>query len=1000
MSDQLPKDSNGPSKPIDIVVVIDSTGSMDHYLMALVRIIPQLQAIRGLTSRIRRIGVLSYKDYYQPPVLSIGQRSVIDPVPVNDEAARLMEPLLTIDDVVEWSGWDEPPDMNKAGDVGRGRILGEWVKGLVAEGGGDYPEAAKTALRKLLDILGDSRSKEETKGDVEEDTLVLWFTDSPPHHRSQRGFNRLLEIAAHHPPNDDTLPKINLKSMNFPTPRGANFPADKCLDWVHLCRAASAAKLRVFTFLPATMPVEDTAFWVMLGTLTRGHTHVIGNKEQATMPKRYEPEPHLSTEGGTFMKILVASTIHLVLEHLALPGISVEDTAVPTNLAATSLRFEDDITKHLPENRTSKPNEWDGKVLRDEDYSSQDFLPREQSRYNALEGRLRPIVETPMVEDSQASSATQPQDLPLAANDEASDVRESVIALLYAVAELDVEALYRVKLFSEMWKSATSWPSFTAQEFLITTFLNRLTKIRNTDIREAIENWAAISSNRESEVYELIHNRDETSNAQPSTGDLLILEEGSVTTLGISQNDLSNLCTSYDHRLLEKIGNLLRYTKISPAGDSTSTKRFIDVGKALPQTVFRLLPHLAFEGMLYSPRTAIILAIVAITAGIPHLERPARGVVEGMAGKWIDARTPENFTTQFISFILSAPCSEEALSSEERALYLNMARYAYLEEQLDIKLQARVPWTPMKTRGIGDRKRVCEGCGIRRSETMMHQVGSYEDGGKAGNDEAMRCGMCVDSDKNPQDWRDLGEIHSCWVECSERWCRAQYVIEDEDGLRIPPRCYYCRKRKPCPWIECTVCANRIVLPKSYRIPPDDTLDSFVCPPCRNEKHTGHKTIVPRLTTLRSILFANAYRVEWLGVQPFREVFRGRTTFMLWELYGNDIFAPAPPLASSPPPSPASTRTMPTRRMQLNGKKLLNAAEIKDELDAGVERRLHVRTVLCPITFEHVPESELTRVCLNDACDFLASLKGLKRWYTGQDDRRRLCPSCRSPHVKR
>ncbi|CAG7846870.1 SubName: Full=Uncharacterized protein {ECO:0000313/EMBL:CCA75332.1} [Serendipita indica DSM 11827] len=191
MSDQLPKDSNGPSKPIDIVVVIDSTGSMDHYLMALVRIIPQLQAIRGLTSRIRRIG-----------------RSVIDPVPVNDEAARLMEPLLTIDDVVEWSGWDEPPDMNKAGDVGRGRILGEWVKGLVAEGGGDYPEAAKTALRKLLDILGDSRSKEETKGDVEEDTLVLWFTDSPPHHRSQRGFNRLLEIAAHHPPNDDTLPKL------------------------------------------------------------------------------------------------------------------------------------------------------------------------------------------------------------------------------------------------------------------------------------------------------------------------------------------------------------------------------------------------------------------------------------------------------------------------------------------------------------------------------------------------------------------------------------------------------------------------------------------------------------------------------------------------------------------------------------------------------------------------------------------------------------------------
>ena len=184
--------------------------------------------------------------------------------------------------------------------------------------------------------------------------------------------------------------------------------------------------------------------------------------------------------------------------------------------------------------------------------------------------------------------------------------------------------------------------------------------------------------------------------------------------------------------------------------------------------------------MLYSPRTAIILAIVSLTARIPHLNQSALAVLQSMTGKWIDARTPENFTTPFIHFILSVPCSQNALSADERTQYLTMARYAYLEEQLDTKVQARVPWTPMKSRGVGDRKRVCEGCNIRRSETMMHQVGASEHPNGGG----MRCGMCVDSDKNPQDWRDLGEPQSCWVECSERWCRAQYVIEDEEGLRV------------------------------------------------------------------------------------------------------------------------------------------------------------------------------------------------------------------------
>ncbi|KAG9025033.1 hypothetical protein FS842_005359 [Serendipita sp. 407] len=394
--------------------------------------------------------------------------------------------------------------------------------------------------------------------------------------------------------------------------------------------------------------------------------------------------------------------------------------------------------------------------------------------------------------------------------------------------------------------------------------------------------------------------------------------------------------------------------------------------------------------------------MIAVTAHIPHLIRPAQAFLETTQGTWLNLRISENFSTPFVTFLLAAPCSSSVLSAQEKETFTNMARYAHLEEQIDTKIQAKTPWTPMKTRGVGDRKRECAGCGIRRSETMMHQVGSYEytRPDKLENGTGMRCGMCVDSDtKKPEDWKDKGEIASCWVECSERWCRAQYVIEDEEGLRIPPRCYYCRKRKPCPWIECTLCANRIILPKSYRNLPGDSLSSFTCPPCLNQKHTGHKSVVHKLTTLRSILFANDYEVGWLGIKPFREVFRGRTTFMLFELYGFDIFTPAPPAGQSPPPSPASDRGK-TKRLLLQGKKLLNPAELKEELDGIIGRTMGRGRVICPITFNFVNEQDLLRACANAGCSFRASKEGLKRWFTGSssDPRRAQCPACRDPQV--
>ncbi|KAG8808284.1 hypothetical protein FRC17_004015 [Serendipita sp. 399] len=577
---------------------------------------------------------------------------------------------------------------------------------------------------------------------------------------------------------------------------------------------------------------------------------------------------------------------------------------------------------------------------------------------------------------------------------------ERLIVLLKAIIEVDIESLLRVEWFSKVGKSVITKRTTSSQESFLALLMARINRHFDATVQGRLKSWVeAVDPDAPSDIHRLV---DPSPNVNSGTAAALVLDADALSNCEVIDQDLLTIAGSYQKQVYEKVGNLLRYTRVLPQNSIPENTRSI-VLTSEPLVIFRAFPHLAFEELVYAPRTAAILAMIAITARIPHLIQPAQTFLETTQGTWLNLRAPENFAMPFVTFLLAAPCSSSVFTADEREAFTNMARYAHLEEQIDTKIQAKIPWTAMKTRRVGDRKRDCAGCGIRRSETMMHQVGSYEytRPDKLENGTGMRCGMCVDSDtKNPQDWKDNGEITSCWVECSERWCRAQYVIEDEEGLRIPPRCYYCRKRKPCPWIECTVCANRIILPKSYRVLPADAPSSFTCPACLNEKHTGHKTVIHKLTTLRSILFANEYEVGWLGVKPFREVFRGRTTFMIWELYGSEIFAPTPPPPGpSPPPSPASDRGK-TKRLLLQGKKLLNPTELKDELDEIVGRAMGKGKVICPITFSFVNERDLQRACGNANCSFRASRDGLKKWFSrsGSDPRRAQCPACRDPQV--
>lgn len=125
-------------------------------------------------------------------------------------------------DIVAWSGWNED--------------LEAFTEKLRPTGGGDFPEAAKSALAKALEVVDDDNSERET--------LLLWYADAPPHHPFMTATgNARAEIRA--------------------LPEGST-------DWIKLCLSAREKRARVFSFVPERLGNEHSSFYTLLATLTGG----------------------------------------------------------------------------------------------------------------------------------------------------------------------------------------------------------------------------------------------------------------------------------------------------------------------------------------------------------------------------------------------------------------------------------------------------------------------------------------------------------------------------------------------------------------------------------------------------------------------------------------------------------------------------------------------------------------------------------------------------------
>lgn len=149
----------------DLCFVVDATQSMDRVIEGLAHVLPHIMHLASVVGHrlFERVGVLVYRDYSE----ALG--------------------------VLRWSAWFP---LDSVADVGR---LAEQVAEIRAFGGMDYPEAAKSAVDILINEI------------VERPTVVIWYTDAPPHHHS---------LAVRHHRAADMLNKNHAKEESALASRG------------------------------------------------------------------------------------------------------------------------------------------------------------------------------------------------------------------------------------------------------------------------------------------------------------------------------------------------------------------------------------------------------------------------------------------------------------------------------------------------------------------------------------------------------------------------------------------------------------------------------------------------------------------------------------------------------------------------------------------------------------------------------------------------------------
>ncbi|KAH7100958.1 hypothetical protein BKA62DRAFT_704648 [Auriculariales sp. MPI-PUGE-AT-0066] len=842
----------------DLLIITDATASMGNYLTALQASIPEILALSRLSGLFTRVGLLAYRDYCDR-------------------------------DIVEWSGWDKSSDELLA-----------FATNLSPTGGGDYPEAAKTGM---IHAIQKSDYMNKSK-----DTVVLFYTDAPPHHPHYGGTNFQAEKKAFKP--------------------GAT-------DWVTIAFTAKARHIHVFSFVSAGMGDEYSRFYTFLSQVTGGACVTTSDNSQ----------------------LISRLTIDVLLNWMG----AAEPSATPFAHTSRSLAF--DTSPLLAANRA-----------KDEKDGNKGYLPGAQL------GEMKRVTKQTLdlVRDVPRAEGLDAQFVALGkrfSDTTETEYRALVYTTLHEIISRNVASLTYNAVFGQLWR-AVCREQTPEKEEIVQEFGRSVGAIKDAEQRKSMTEWLEQSYDSSAEIEDIIKSASEGCQWMYLDLDAQV-EMTRVELLEASRN--------FHRGVLKKLASIFTHAKILESDVTlTEHQRAIPLGLA-PRKIFRLLPHLVVPGTLYSSRASSVMAILALTVGVPFLQTAAATVAAFTRGSWLDLEHPETLSWECATFLLASPDPDMSLTPEEKETYQAMRRYRMLELNLEATLQAQLPWTPQKASGVGDIKDACTRCGIKRSFTIMS------------NNMHGVCGYCVDimdgrdpdQKFNAEDFPPCEASQSCWVECSVRTCRAQYVVEDPKNLNVRAKCWYCRNKKDCPWIECSKCTNRIVVPKKYT---PTNVKTYVCPACTSGTHSVFEHID---TTPRTLNKENG--VKWLGVSEAHldATFKGFSAFKLYQSHGKEFFLEVTAAPGSPGKKAKAAALIP---LTLRDKKVMNSTALLTHLNERVGRG-DVARATCALCFDDFMPDRVGPACGRTGCSQSACKSCLDEWYGGNtpgtllNTRQLGCPFC-------
>ncbi|KAK4128055.1 hypothetical protein N657DRAFT_675893 [Parathielavia appendiculata] len=787
----------------DLLIVTDATASMGNFLYSLAKSIQDIIRITAITHAFSRIGVLAYRDY------------------------DVRRGELTL-----WSGWHS---RNGPSEISQEQLLA-FARNLTTEGGYSWPEAAKTGL-----ALAYQHMRREAK------TIILFYADAPPH--TELGGDQWQQER-------EALLKLHSYGGT-----GYLFA-----DWVSAANTLSNGKKQAQVFcIVSSKHSRDYALnpmYTFLSTRTGGACVTFTGTPSST----------------AISKVTIALL-------LAWMGAGKQGANQDTAEIVTQLNFEDDSGV--------------GQLASEKDDNAARYLPVSR-KPNDKEALDNSITRSPLSLETLAQVIPRREHpvMDFAARYKVdAEYQGIVVEQLTEIIESDVFAIALNPVFGALWRTVCNDRTNPARDRLITRFGLQVDREEDAEKKEQLKTWLEESYDWAGEIIDTIkvvpkEDRypcvflDPTVRfSQAEDGGY---EENSSTKF--TRAELLEIGRSCDYRILRRLGRILTHLTYVDSEDELPAHvrdvpeeevARIPMALAKPKhqrKFWKILLHTVLPGTMLAARPAAVLAALSVRMGIKPLEEVAYMELLAWRDNWNTLDIPETWNNNCLSLLLEADKTHQLamadaqpgatdgqtlLKAEDRSVFETLVSYKLLEMNLDTTLEAKVGWTPNKSKIPLGPLAFCKSCQYPRSVTIMADDGV--------------CGMCVAPCECENKETHDGHFGTCvsktddsstlatWTECSMIDCRAQYVVYHTGKLNVRPKCHYCRQKNrvsttnsnyaaltTAPCVTCTTCANRILWPQAYRSVLFDA-STFTCPACRTNTHA---TIVAVPTTARALSVEN------------------------------------------------------------------------------------------------------------------------------------------------